>query len=99
MSNKKRRTPMSVPRIRGPQQQQPFDISDVVPRQCELCGGVVFDQAVRLGVISSMSPKNRTEQDILVEFEVYLCRDCGHEYGQKVPVDIGMVKNGHYKNT
>lgn len=83
MSNKRKMKPMSVPKIGG-QQQQPFDISEAVPKSCEQCGGAVFDQAVKLGLISKLSAKNRTGQDVLVKFEVYLCRDCGHEYGQAV---------------
>lgn len=83
MSNKRKMKPVSVPKIG---QQQPFDISDAVPRQCAQCGKAIFDQVLRLGLISALSPKNRTGQDVLVKFEVFLCRECGHEYGQEVPM-------------
>ncbi|MCK4828801.1 hypothetical protein KA005_74440 [bacterium] len=82
MSNKKRRIPIPITHI-GKSQQQPFDISEAISKSCEQCGGAVFDQAVKLGLISKLSSKNRTGQDVLVKFEVYLCRNCGHEYGQE----------------
>ena len=76
--------PMMVPRVGG--QPQPFDISEAKQKHCEACGNPYFDACQRLGLISGMSPRNITGKDVLVKFECYLCRSCGHEYGQPVPV-------------
>ena len=84
--NNKKVIPMMVPNLGGPM-QQPFDISEAIQKHCEKCGGLTFDQAVKLGLISKMAGRNRTGQDVLVKFEVYLCRSCGHEYGQPVVQD------------
>jgi len=65
-------------------QQQPFDVSEAVPKNCEQCGGKVFDLAFKLMVISHLSPKNNTGQDVLVKAEAFLCHECGHEFGQVV---------------
>lgn len=63
--------------------QPPFDISDAIAKNCDQCGGALFTPAVRLGTISSMAPKNRTGQNVLVRFDTYICQSCGHEFGQK----------------
>ena len=66
------------------QQQPQFDVSQVAPKNCEACGGEYFDQAFRLGLISALAPGNRTNKKILVPLQTFLCRHCGHEFGQKV---------------
>ena len=76
--------PMMVPGIGG--QPQMFDVSEAIMRPCESCGGMLFEQAVRLGVISNMAPKNRTGKDVLVQFPIFLCRGCGWEWGKMVEV-------------
>ena len=84
--NNRQRVPIPIPMVGGGQ-QQPFDISEAIQKQCDVCGERTFDQAVKLGLISKMAPKNRTGQDVLVKFEVYICRNCDHEYGQPVVQD------------
>jgi len=90
--NKGQKIPMSIPMVGGGMQQQPFDISEAMQKACEKCGGATFNQAVKLGLISKMAPKNRTGQDVLVKFEVYICRSCGHEYGQPVVLSDGKAE-------
>lgn len=68
--------------------QQPFDIADAVPRRCEKCQGEYYDKVLRLGIISKIAPSNKTGQDVRIEFNTYLCRKCGHEFG--VPVVPAM---------
>ena len=84
MSESKKLIPMMVPNIGG--QQLPFDVSEAIPKACEVCGCQHWETLQRLGLISSMAPKNITGRDQLIKFEVYLCHSCGHEYGQAVPV-------------
>ena len=73
--------PLRVPEI-GRQQPQAFDVKDAVMKECENCSGSLFTQALKLGVISSMSPKNNVGNDVLVKFETFVCMKCGTEYGQ-----------------
>jgi hypothetical protein len=77
------RIPIPIRNIGG--QQQPFDISEAVPKQCVKCQGEHFDKAFRLGLISPMAARNLTQQEVRVEYQTYLCRACGHEFGQPVP--------------
>ena len=80
MSNHNKEIPMVVPQIGG---QQPFDISEATPTKCQACGCEHFTPAVRLGVISKLASRNRTNQDLLIRFDVYMCRACGLEYGKE----------------
>ena len=73
--------PLRVPEI-GNHQQQAFDVKDAVMKECENCSGSLFTQALKLGVISSMSPKNNVGNDVFVKFEVFVCVKCGTEFGQ-----------------
>jgi len=73
--------PMRVPNVGQPQQQQ-INIQDTAEQPCPKCLGQHFDVAVRLRVFSKLNPTNPTGQDALIKMEVYLCRACGHEYGQ-----------------
>jgi len=84
--NNKGQVRIPIPNI-GAGQQQQFDVSDAVQRKCARCEGEHFDLVVRLAVISKMSPKNRTGQDVLIKFECYLCRSCGAEFGKPTPVN------------
>lgn len=83
MGNGKNVIPMMVPKVG---QQQPFDISQAIQRQCVKCKGETFDKAFRLGIISPMAPGNKTGQEVRVEYQTYLCRACGHEFGAALPV-------------
>jgi len=67
--------------IGGYQPQQQFDITEAVQKKCD-CGSEHFNQAYKLGVISGMAPRNRTGKDVIVRFEVFLCRECGKEFGK-----------------
>ena len=76
--------PMMVPKAGG--QQQMFDLSEAIPKVCDKCKGEHFDKVYRLGMISKMASRNKTGQDVRVEYQTYLCRSCGHEFG--VPVVV-----------
>ncbi len=76
--------PMMVPRVGG--QQQPLDISKAVLQQCAQCGGSHFDKVFKIGLISPMAARNLTRQEIRVEYQTYLCRACGHEFGAPLAV-------------
>ena len=84
--NKPTIVPMRVPNVGQPQQQQ-INIADTAEQPCLKCLGQHFDIAVRLRVFSRLNPKNLSGQDALIKMEVYLCRSCGHEYGQPVVQD------------
>ena len=73
-----------VPNIGG--QQQPFDVREALPKACAKCKGEHFDKAFRLGLISPVAAGNKTGQEIRVEYQTYLCRGCGHEFGTALPV-------------
>ncbi|MFH1999106.1 MAG: hypothetical protein ABIK28_05455 [Planctomycetota bacterium] len=76
--------PMMVPKVG---QQQPFDVREAAMKPCAKCQGEFYDKALRLGLISPMAPSNPTRQEVRVEFQVYLCRSCGHEFGKPVPTE------------
>jgi hypothetical protein len=78
--------PMMVPKVG---QQQPFDIREAVGKKCEKCSSVNFDKVFKLGIISSIAPGNKTGQDVRVEFQTYLCRGCGHEFGAPIEIHNG----------
>ena len=78
--------PIRVPNVGQPQQQQ-INIQDTAEQLCPKCLGKHFNIAVRLHVFSKLNPKNPSGQDVLIKMEVYLCRSCGHEYGQPVVQD------------
>ena len=87
MSNKNKPViPMRVPNVGQPRQQQ-IDINDTAPQPCPKCMGQHFDIAIRLRLFSKLNPKNPSGQDALIKVEVYLCRACGHEYGQPIVQD------------
>ncbi len=75
---------MMVPRVGG--QQQMFDVTEAVPKVCDKCKGEHFDKVYRLGMIPKMAIRNKTGQEIRVEYQTFLCRSCGHEFG--VPVVV-----------
>ena len=75
---KKKTIPFQLPNLG--QQQPMFDPSQARLTACK-CGTQYFNAVYKLGIVSRMDPTNRTGQDILVKFEVYLCKGCGKEYG------------------
>ena len=87
--NKPTVIPMRVPNVG--QRQQQIDINDTAEQPCVSCGGRHFDIAVRLRVFSKLNPKNPSGQDALIKVEVYMCRACGHEYGQPVAMSDGKA--------
>jgi len=74
--------PMMVPKVG----QQPFDAREAVMKPCVKCGHEFYDKVVRLGLISPVAPCNLTRQELKVEFQTYLCRGCGAEFGKAVDV-------------
>jgi len=65
----------------GQPQQIPIDPSDITYKKCEQCGHELFDMAYKYGVISALSPKNPTGNDISVKTAVLICRGCGAVLG------------------
>ena len=70
---------LKVP-MKTPGADPQFDLKDALKKACD-CGAELFQKAIRLGVISALAPSNRTQQDIIVEYPVYVCRTCGQEFG------------------
>ena len=61
--------------------QVQIDVSQAVKTICQ-CGNEFFDKCCRMGTISALSPGNPIGKDIPVEYPVYLCRQCGLEFGK-----------------
>lgn len=78
MSKIKNMIPMSVPKIGNNNQQPMFDATQSTGRQCE-CGSVYFDKCCKIKTVSKLAPGNSTNQDIILEVPVYVCRDCEKE--------------------
>lgn len=72
------------PITRPQQKQNHISINDTVEQTCPKCLGLHFDIATKLRIFSKLNPKNLSGKDVLIKVEVYLCRDCKHEYGQPV---------------
>jgi len=77
MNNK---IPMVVPNLG--KQQLPFDMTQAIGQACQ-CGGDLFDKVMRLKSVSKLAPGNKSGQDVMIEFAVYVCRACGKELGKK----------------
>ena len=74
-----------MPRPGQPQQVQvSLTPTDVNMKSCPLCQFEYFDGVVKLGIFSGLNPKNPTGQDQLIQFQVYVCRSCGQEYGKEI---------------
>ena len=69
--------------VTRPQQKQ-ISIKDTVEQMCPKCLGQYFDIVTKLQIFPKLNPKNSSGKDVLIKVEVYLCRDCKHEYGQSV---------------
>lgn len=92
MSKKNRRQPIPLraqmvgqgpgpgPGLGQPRQIQ-IDPSDITYKTCDHCGHELFDVAYKFGVVSMLSPKNPTSNDIPVKTEVLICRACGTMFG------------------
>ena len=63
-----------------------------IPMICEHCGTSInkrlsHNNARKWASEFIASQKNPSGQDALIKVEVYLCRACGHEYGQPIVQD------------
>jgi len=72
---------MAVPNLGKQQQQVPFDVTQAIQKACP-CGAELFDKALRIKSVSKLAPGNKTGQDVMIEFAVYVCRKCGEELGK-----------------
>ena len=79
-NNNNNRFPVTRPQ----QKQNHISINDTVEQTCPKCFGQYFDIATKLLIFSKLNPKNSSGKDVLIKVEVYLCRDCQHEYGQPI---------------
>ena len=71
--------------VTKPQQKQNLiSINDTVEQNCPKCFSQYFDIVTKLRIFSKLNPKNLSGKDVLIKVEVYLCRDCGHEYGRPI---------------
>ena len=61
------------------------DVQDAKGVVCVACGGVIFIAGHTLGMVSGLSPRNRTGEDVLIRGEISMCAQCGHVYGQPKP--------------
>ena len=73
-----------IPVMRPQQKQNPIGINDTVEQNCPKCFSKYFDIVTKLPIFSKLNPKNSSGKDVLIKVEVYLCRNCGHEYGQPI---------------
>ena len=72
------------PITRPQQKQKPIDINDTTAQKCPQCSGQYFNTCIKLRILSKLNPKNQAGKDVLIKVVVYLCHNCGHEYGQPV---------------
>lgn len=83
MNDRMRGISIPVPGIGG-KQQPSFDLKEAEHKICESCQSEIFEKLYRLGMISQFASGNKTKMDITVEYPVYVCRDCGWEFGTEV---------------
>lgn len=83
MNDKKRTIPFPVPAIGGGQ-QPPFDLKQAEKKICEACKSEIFEKVYRMGMISKFASGNKTQIDVMVEYPIYVCRECGWEFGAEV---------------
>jgi len=69
------------------QQQIQVDPSDVTIRKCAGCNGELFEQALKVGIMSGLNPKNPTGKDFQINIPVVVCKVCGWEFGKPVIED------------
>ena len=75
---------MAVPGIGGGQQQQiQINEMDTIEKHCS-CGCELFDVAYRYRVLPSISMKNPTGKDVPIKLEVFICHECGLEFGKAI---------------
>ena len=84
MTNHNNNNITKIPITRPQQKQNPININDTVEQNCPKCSSQYFDIVTKLRIFSKLSPKNSSGKDVLIKVEVYLCRDCKHEYGQPI---------------
>lgn len=91
MTNHNNNNNNKFPVTRPQQKQNPISINDTVEQACPKCLGQYFDIVTKLRIFSKLNPKNLSGKDVLIKVEVYLCRDCKHEYGQPVQDDKKLM--------
>lgn len=87
MTNHNNTIKNKFPVTRPQQKQSLIGINDTIEQICPKCLGQYFDIVTKLRIFSKLNPKNLSGKDVLIKVEVYLCRDCGHEYGQPIQDD------------
>ena len=80
---------LGIPRAQPTQQQIQIDPSDLKMKGCAACGHELFEQAIRIGAMSGLNPRNPTPgKELIANLPVIVCRACNHEYGKPVPVEL-----------
>lgn len=69
--------------IRAGQQQQ-FDVREAVKKSCEKCGFDYFEKVYKIGMIPVVAPSNKTGREVRINYEIFICLKCGHEFGAPV---------------
>ncbi len=87
MTNHNNKNIAKFPVTRPQQKQGQIGINDTIEQICPKCLGQYFDIVTKLRIFSKLNPKNLSGKDVLIKVEVYLCRDCNHEYGQSIVRD------------
>lgn len=83
MNERHKGIPFPVPAIGG-KQQLPFDVKQAEKRVCNACKSELFDKVYRMGMISQFASGNTTKKDIPIEYSIYVCRECGHEFNKEI---------------
>ena len=69
--------------IRAGQQPQ-FDVREVVKKSCEKCGCDYFEKVYKIGMIPVVAPNNKTGKEVRINYGIFICLKCGHEFGAPV---------------
>ena len=69
--------------IRAGQQPQ-FDAREAVKKSCEKCGFDYFEKVYKIGMIPVVAPSNKTGKEVRINYEIFICLKCGHEFGAPV---------------
>jgi len=64
---------------------QPFDVSQAQRKTC-ICGCELYEKVFKMGLVSRLASRNTLNQDITVEYPMYVCRECGTEFNTGVKV-------------
>lgn len=72
--------------------QIPVSQDELSPNVCEKCGHNLFEVTIKLSTLSGLNPRNPTRKDQLMQTPCYICRACGHEFGQPVVLADGKAQ-------